>query len=368
MNVLQLALVAISTIVAATNAQSFNLPPVVDCGSVSQANDIAMRYPMNATGVLNGTLAMLPISMDLARSLIPAKYQILTNAIRDLLPGFPSDTYPALLQIMHDHDVRYGPMKMNDFQRASIEFPFVDLLGDGSTSFRWGSTMFISGTNMIGIGAIAEYGTIAFPSAFAPSCNAFDEVTPGTWTFRASGTNTTANCEDGKPCLTTSFTQDPAPDMRIADYFVNATNQPSFGKGTVCDNQIRLFNASEWTHTPVIGDIYADGAFGIAAGQRNSGGVWNGVKGFHAPSRFIENNYIPCEQLRGYGPDTIQKLLTWTPPVTTQAAMQIRAEDSVSLENSIVANSTLPEPSPAPLSLTQMMAGYLMAPAKLLSG
>ena len=116
LRLLSAVLAASSALVA---AQSYELPPVVDCGSVSQHNDIWARYPMNATGVLNGTLALLPLPLSLVRSIIPAKYEILESAYRDVIPDLPEGYYPALLQVMHDHDIRYGQMKMNDFQVRS---------------------------------------------------------------------------------------------------------------------------------------------------------------------------------------------------------------------------------------------------------
>lgn len=85
------------------------------CSSQSLPNPIASQYPQNITGTLNGTIAILPIPMALARSMIPAKYNILTNAYRTLLPHLPDDMYPAFLQAVHDHDVGLGDYKIADF-------------------------------------------------------------------------------------------------------------------------------------------------------------------------------------------------------------------------------------------------------------
>ena len=60
------------------------------CQTLDQPNPIAAQYPNNATGVLNGTIAVLPIPLDLARSLIPSQYRILEHAYRALLPDFTS--------------------------------------------------------------------------------------------------------------------------------------------------------------------------------------------------------------------------------------------------------------------------------------
>jgi hypothetical protein len=53
--------------------------------------------------------------MALARSIIPSKYAILTDGYRALLPHFPKDMYPAILQVVHDHDVRFGDYRLEDF-------------------------------------------------------------------------------------------------------------------------------------------------------------------------------------------------------------------------------------------------------------
>lgn len=80
-------------------------PAPAACVSVDLANPIKDIYPMNATGVLNATLTILPITMEAARRIIPAKYAILERPLRAALPDFPEGMYPVLLQAAHDHDV-----------------------------------------------------------------------------------------------------------------------------------------------------------------------------------------------------------------------------------------------------------------------
>lgn len=85
------------------------------CQTVDQPNPIAALYPLNATGTLNGTIAVLPIPLDLARELIPSQYRILEHAYRAILPSFPEDMYPAFLQAVHDHEVQAFGYKIPDF-------------------------------------------------------------------------------------------------------------------------------------------------------------------------------------------------------------------------------------------------------------
>jgi hypothetical protein len=85
------------------------------CQSIDQPNPIASLYPMNATGTLNGTVSVLPISLELARQLIPSQYRILEHAYRHLLPAFPEGMYPAILQAVHDHEVQAFGYQIPDF-------------------------------------------------------------------------------------------------------------------------------------------------------------------------------------------------------------------------------------------------------------
>jgi hypothetical protein len=85
------------------------------CQTYDQPNPIASLYPNNATGTLNGTVAIIPISLQLARSIIPPQYRILEHAYRALLPSFPEGMYPAILQALHDHEVQAFGYKIPDF-------------------------------------------------------------------------------------------------------------------------------------------------------------------------------------------------------------------------------------------------------------
>jgi hypothetical protein len=94
------------------------LPDV--CETVDQPNPIAPLYPMNATGTLNGTISVIPITLELARQLIPSHYGILEHAYRDILPSFPEGMYPAIVQALHDHEVQAFGYKIPDFSVRSI--------------------------------------------------------------------------------------------------------------------------------------------------------------------------------------------------------------------------------------------------------
>jgi len=95
------------------------------CTTKDQPNPIAHIYPGNATGTLNGTISIIPISLELARQLIPPQYGILEHAYRALLPSFPVGMYPAIVQALHDHEVQAFGYKIDDF---TVRLPLLDLI------------------------------------------------------------------------------------------------------------------------------------------------------------------------------------------------------------------------------------------------
>jgi hypothetical protein len=262
------------------------------CVTQDQPNPIFSQYPNNATGALNTTLAIIPISMTMARKIIPPQYPILVNAYRALMPDFPVDMYPALLQAGHDHDIRFQNFGIPDFTRAGFEFPFLDLLGDGSSSFRWAPEQMISADNLVAIEGSEAYGTKVHPSYFEPPCDAYGSLPDGATYFNGSSADSKfvsflmRRVNVGKPF-----------PYHIS-LFNNITNQPSFANGSSCDQQIRLFNTSltqaPFQPVPVRGTVHSNlGPFKYNTNFSN-------VAGFQVSTAFIENNYLPCEMFRGY--------------------------------------------------------------------
>ena len=85
----------ISSLVRGVPAPSNTLGGLLGSGSQSSPNPIASQYPNSVTGTINGTVAVVPISYELARSIIPPQYGILKKAYESSLPGFPADSYPV---------------------------------------------------------------------------------------------------------------------------------------------------------------------------------------------------------------------------------------------------------------------------------
>ena len=271
--------------------QSFTASEIESCRTHDRPNPIAHLYSGNATGTLNGTITVLPIPLALARTLIPHQYGIITHAYRSLLPNFPADMYPAILQALHDHDVQAFGYKIPDFTRTGIEFPFLDMFGDG-TSFKWVPSLLMSAGHEIALKGARDYGTNTFSASFDPPCDAYRNVhgkLAGTTSFSAQSTDTDT------AFLSTEFA--PVEGWKYPlRFFKNVTSQPTFADGKTCDNMIRLFNTSITASIETVrGSVRAT----IPPFKEEK--VWEGVEGIRLDSAFIENNYLPCEEFKGYG-------------------------------------------------------------------
>jgi hypothetical protein len=76
---------------------------------------------------------------------------------------------------------------------------------------------------------------------------------------------------------------------------VNATNQPIFSSGYVCDQQISFYNTTLTAKkTGVKGNIT------IAAPYLPTDMAFSNVYGLQTSIAFIENNLLGCSSLKGY--------------------------------------------------------------------
>jgi hypothetical protein len=85
------------------------------------------------------------------------------------------------------------------------------------------------------------------------------------------------------------------------EIFVNVTNQPVFTDGDVgCDNQIVMFNTTLSTGknkpVPITGDIDIKAPFF----RKDTDVSFRGVSGIKVDAAFLENNLVPCANLKGY--------------------------------------------------------------------
>ncbi|KAK1982866.1 hypothetical protein LZ30DRAFT_589638 [Colletotrichum cereale] len=267
-------------------------PPT--CSTVDQPNPIFSQYPNNATGVLNVTMAIIPIPMTTARQIIPQQYAILENSFRALMPNFPAGMYPVVVQAGHDHDIKFQNFGIADFSRAGFEFPFLDLLGDGASSFRWAPAQMISASNPTAISGSEAYGTEVHASTFSPECDAYAPLPQGGNSFNGSAGATYMSLEMKQ---SSCGSQNPPYTLGMFDAIIN---QPIFANGTQCDQQIRFFNTSvtQGAFPPVA----VRGAVKSNLAPFKTDTSFADVAGFQVATSFIENNYLPCEMFRGYNP------------------------------------------------------------------
>ncbi|KAH8890051.1 hypothetical protein GQ53DRAFT_782574 [Thozetella sp. PMI_491] len=288
-----LVLVLILASALINHTHSAAVPDV--CMALDLDNPLAEKFPNNATGVLNATLAIIPITLEAARRIIPKQFTILEHAYRDIVPDFPKGMYPVMLQAAHDHDVQfraYG-ITLDDFSRVGFEFPFLDFFGDGHSSFRWAPSQLISSTNVIALEGSRAYGTVVSPATYDPVCDAYRTLSNGAQYFRGSSLDSPDFIEyEMWRVRPAGFNPYPL------ELFKNITNQPTFANGSTCDNMIRLFNTSMSTgpYEPVAvrGRVHS-----LAApfeGER----TWTEVYGVQVATPFIENNYLDCRTMQGY--------------------------------------------------------------------
>lgn len=285
------------------------------CKSESQPNPIAASSGLNITGTINGTLAVLPIPLAQAQSIVGSKYTIQTAVYRSLIPSLPEDTYPALLQAVLDHDVQAAGIGIPDFTRISIEYPFLSMPGANSTSlFRLANTQLMTATNAVALTGSASYGTRVIPASFDPPCDAYAYTDPPS-SINVTTTHLNANHPipvDGGALFTTTFSTlgvcgdddgNAGCEMHESPYplsfFANVTNQPSFAdpaKG--CDYQRRDFDTvvtmAPWEPVPVRGEVWASKD---VFGDEDAGTTWKGVWGVRVDTAFLEINYQKCETL-----------------------------------------------------------------------
>lgn len=178
-----------------------------------------------------------------------------------------------------------------------FEFPFLDLLSDGHSSFRWAPSQLITATHDIALQGSKDYGTVVSPAAWDPPCDAYRSLPNGNTFFR--GQSTASPTEFIELEMTTArhhhhLAANPYP----LELFKNITNQPTFANASSCDNMIRWFNTTMSAGAAVVqGRVRARNAFPYVGGEEKE---WDGVWGVQVATPFIENNYLSCESMRGY--------------------------------------------------------------------
>ncbi|KAI0835136.1 hypothetical protein F5Y06DRAFT_139584 [Hypoxylon sp. FL0890] len=268
---------ALTIIHGASSSQQVISAPRYTCISQDAPNELARKYPELVSGNLNGTTLIVPISLETARQVIPKEYGIVEKAYRELLPSFPAGMYPMMAQIVHDHDLQLPAYNatLADFSRASLEFPFIDIFGDGRSSFRWANTFLISAENRLAIEGAEGYGVTVHPSTFDPPCDAYKAESLDATYARAQGSN------GSFMTIETKTHREHVPYS--LDFMRNITNQPVFANAQNCDYFVRLFNTTLTEGAvPVVGTVKANLEPFVQAQS------WDGVYGWRMATPFLE--------------------------------------------------------------------------------
>ena len=182
-------------------------------------------------------------------------------------------------------------------QRASFNFPFVDLLGDGYTSFLWTPSQLISSDNLAAIQGGQNYGQVIYPATFDPPCDAYRAGPRKCDTYlKTTDTNSSDTFVEIQFAAITNRAKFPY----TLSFFKNITNQPIFGDGRVCDKQIRFFNtsisAAPFEPRFVKGTVSAN----LPPMPRVTKKRGVDYYGIQVDTAFIEINDIVCSTLQGY--------------------------------------------------------------------
>ncbi|KAL8771474.1 MAG: hypothetical protein Q9209_003144 [Squamulea sp. 1 TL-2023] len=280
------------------------LPAQANC-STCLPNPIATIYPHNVTGTINATTSVVLVPISYARSLLPTRFAnaILTSAYTRF--NIPPTAYPLVVESVIGHDLRFNNIPaIADFSSFRTTFPFIDLLGNGYSSFRYTGHIYLPPTNFPAIIGSQKYGYSVISGYFDPpdapymfaSHNGRD-ITSKVYVpvsifpnFRRKGSELVAS---------THFR--PASSMGSVplSFYKNVTNQVQFGNNTeFCDNWITFWNTSITTGAyepqPVVGEVLLSPP--IVPSKK----VWRNVQGVKADRAFLENNYLNCESLKGW--------------------------------------------------------------------
>ncbi|KAI0123275.1 hypothetical protein BJ170DRAFT_599242 [Xylariales sp. AK1849] len=255
------------------------------CGSLDRPNPIAQQYPDLVTGNLNGTTLIIPISLATARDLIPQEYGILEEAYRSILPSFPQGMYPMMVSAKHDHDLQLAAYNLSipDFSRAAYEFPFLDITGDGYTSYRLQKTVLMTASNTAAITGSEAMGIKAYPAEFDPPCDAY-KLGPGGETCFNAGTAP----QPDQQSKFMGFVTVPSPQTvpYPFEFIQNITNQVTFANTTYCDHYELHFNtslsAAPYAPVPVVGTVSAN------LEPFTEPTTWNEVYGWQYAAAFTE--------------------------------------------------------------------------------
>lgn len=267
--------------------------------STCAPNPIANIYPNNVTGTVNATTSVIVVPLAYAQLLLPSHLKPLPHAYARFY--IPSTHYPLIVESIIDHDIRYqGLNPIIDFSFFRLSFPFIDLLNDNSSCFKYTGYAYLPPTSPVAIAGTEAYGIAALPSTFDPA-NAPYKPTSFYKNDFVFSVDPIAPKSLGLPAAASvRFWPATAANALPLAFYRNITNQPIFGNNnTVCDNVIRFWNTSLSE-----GDNqskYLRGTVRLGPPLVHKETIWRDVEGIRAAQAFLENTLVPCQMLARYG-------------------------------------------------------------------
>ncbi|KAL8854090.1 MAG: hypothetical protein Q9221_001010 [Calogaya cf. arnoldii] len=285
-----------------------DLLPQANCSSCLP-NPLATTYPDHVTGTINATTAVVLIPLSYAQSLLPARFanSILTNAYTRF--NIPPTQYPLVVESVIDHDIRYSNLPVApDFSSFRTTFPFIDLLGDGYSAFRYTGHIYLPPNNLVAINGSQGYGYTVHSGYFDPPdapykpSRARNGRSSNVFNVYEHIPSHAHNHHQPPPIKLTGFSRF-RPAIRENSiplaFYKNVTNQIMFGNNShICDRMTSFWNTSittrQYEPEPVIGDVLLSPPF-VEMPR-----VWAGVQGMKANRAFLEVNYLDCKGLKGW--------------------------------------------------------------------
>jgi hypothetical protein len=155
--------------------------------------------------------------------------------------------------------------------------------------------MFMTSTNEIGINGARDYGTDVYPATFQPACDAYASAPAP-----ADQGTTYYNAEAGANSVKTVFKA-----MKFVDqmplpmsFFKTVVNQPSFANGSMCNQQVRMFNTSLSKASYAPREV--SGTVQLRLPMFDQEMEWKNTVGVQVDTAFIEHHLVSCESFRGF--------------------------------------------------------------------
>ncbi|KAK4451056.1 hypothetical protein QBC34DRAFT_348688 [Podospora aff. communis PSN243] len=278
------------------------------CQTQTVHNPIGADYPMNITGVANGTLFLIPLHRDTASSLLPQGFTFVDDAYVRRNGWRVAGAIPLLGRAVYVNDIRSpDDMWRRPYTLISFELPFVDALHDGKTPFRYVHTQLIqTGNPNYAIDVAAQYGVPQIiPSVFDPECDAYDyqqRMGPSRGQEALSAIPADGSGRAVDVVAPRQVTREARP---FATHVLKQmAMQPRFGMGSegmVCGRTMALYGERVGFEAVVEtkGSLSFVGEFpGLAATLKEAGMRGEAVYGIRGGSAFVDADFVSCRTLQ----------------------------------------------------------------------